>query len=696
MVSIAAAPGAFSSDIPNHHLASKRKFAGEDVHDDFLPSSLAKRHKVAFAPDVQIRIMDDYNNKPEILIREEVRRGIDNHILGDSAGYDQLKHLFTAEPGTEEAPSTPLLQKYVSALINHISMLKKNCSSLVHAILDCDWLGRDERFVALYTRLLESLLSAHGGYATSVLEMVVTNFVDLPPSTGQLPGNVPVNKSELQARAHRVLKSLLTRIPSASSSLAPILSATFPFSTDSTRAHIEYTQNLLFLTTYTPELKGQILALIIEKLVKIDVQIQVDMEDLEDELEENLVGDIVEGHGRFHEEDEEGDLSEVESDTPSRGSVADEEERLNHLKQSIVKLDTIMDLLFNYYHPIFSKGTQSESIEAFEHLQLQFSSTILPTYRSRHTQFLLFHFGQSSPVLIERFVGSCAKLSFDKNQPHFLRLSAAAYLASFIARGAHVSRTVVNDVFDVLGNHLDNLRRTHEPSCVGPDLQRYGAYYALAQALLYIFCFRWRDLVISEEYDDEDDEDILLEGRDLSWARGIKDLLTRNIYSRLNPLKICSPAIVTQFARFAHHLRFMYVFPLIETNKRIRFSRSVMSSARISGMGERETSLSTKRGDDAFQLDAYFPFDPYSLPRSRRWLSSDYIEWKSIPGLDDSKNNEDIDEDDDDDDDDEDDDDDSDSPTSVDDSESDDDDNAEDGMLLAHFDRTSTDTEGSP
>ena len=44
----------------------------------------------------------------------------------------------------------------------------------------------------------------------------------------------------------------------------------------------------------------------------------------------------------------------------------------------------------------------------------------------------------------------------------------------------------------------------------------------------------------------------------------------------------------------------------------------------------------TKADDDlGFQLDAYFPFDPYTLPRSRRWLEGDYVEWRGIPGVDD-------------------------------------------------------------
>jgi len=35
-----------------------------------------------------------------------------------------------------------------------------------------------------------------------------------------------------------------------------------------------------------------------------------------------------------------------------------------------------------------------------------------------------------------------------------------------------------------------------------------------------------------------------------------------------------------------------------------------------------------------YQLDTYFPFDPYQLPLSKRWVDSDYVQWKGVPGLD--------------------------------------------------------------
>jgi RNA polymerase I-specific transcription initiation factor RRN3 len=123
----------------------------------------------------------------------------------------------------------------------------------------------------------------------------------------------------------------------------------------------------------------------------------------------------------------------------------------------------------------------------------------------------------------------------------------------------------------------------------------------------------------------------------------------------------------------AHHLRFLYVYPLIETNKRVRLARS-LASGYLDGVGGRETALSNKKGEERFLLDAYFPFDPYVLPRSKRWLEQDYVQWKPIPGMPIERDEDDEDDDDEEEEDDDDDDDESDSDR---DEEIDDDDEAE-------------------
>ncbi len=275
----------------------------------------------------------------------------------------------------------------------------------------------------------------------------------------------------------------------------------------------------------------------------------------------------------------------------------------------------------------------------FNVLLTHFATIILPTYRSRHTQFLLFHFAQTSPWLIDRFAGTCVHFAFDQGRPAILKQSCAAYLASFVARGAHVPASVVKDTFRLIGAQLDAIRADHESSCVGPDIRRFGTFYAMVQALLYIFCFRWRDLVASSEEFELDGDLSVEDGKDLVWSPEIKETLTRSIYSKFNPIKVCSQGIVHEFARIANHLHFIYVFPLLETNKRLRLTAASASTPNTSSstynQPARETALTARKDESLHQLDAYFPFDPYNLPISKRWVHGDYVEWRAIPGLDD-------------------------------------------------------------
>ena len=190
-----------------------------------------------------------------------------------------------------------------------------------------------------------------------------------------------------------------------------------------------------------------------------------------------------------------------------------------------------------------------------------------------------------------------------------------------------------------MGAELADLRELHEPNCRGPDLSRYGTYYSLVQALIYIFCFRWRDLESTPSdpgspmstYNSLVADDAAVQH---SFISGVKETLDQNILSPLNPLKICSPIIVEEFAKVAHHVGILYLFPKIEMNKRLRLVPTTISAL------DRESALSGRKDESLLQLDEYFPFDPYLLPRSKRWLQGDYREFESLPGDEDETDSE--------------------------------------------------------
>lgn len=456
-----------------------------------------------------------------------------------------------------------------------------------------------------------------------------------------------VPRSKIYLRVHSALHYFLQLIPSASTVLSSVLTSAFPHQTDSKRSHATFVQNVLRILSYAPELRAEVLTLITERLVKIDVQVQVDLEDLAEDVGEGVVQDIPRMQSDIEEILDDSESSDDESITNT--DVENREaRRTKDITKNVEKMDIVLDLLFNYYSQIISDVSADAGFGTLDILLSQFVTIILPTQRSRHTQFLLFHFSQLSPSFIDTFVGTCVQVAFDKVQPAIVRQAAAAYLASFVARGNHVPPNIVRDVFSYIGAELEALRSIHESTCRGPDMRRYSTFYHLVQALLYIFCYRWRDLQFNpgenpNDSDFEEDEDeslpaIYASGKGPLWYAGVKDVLVSNVFCKLNPLKVCCPAVVTEFARIANHLGILFVYHLLETNKRVQLSQFAHSASQSSVLSqpERETALSARRDNESYQLlDGFFPFDPYHLPISKRWISGDYREWKGMPGLDD-------------------------------------------------------------
>lgn len=622
----------------------KRDSSYLDTDDEAGLSTATKKLKVAFSPNVDVKILDEnWSEKSFELVKEEVRVGIERHLATsaltpdakDDAQYTKLVALLNQDASEGDAPSGKLLRKYLLALEARVSSLG-DCGKLVIAVLDLAWLGRDEVFAGLYIRFLVSLASAQSKYIPAILERLVSNFAKLPASLGRLPGEDCVPRPQMFVRLHLAIKTLLRQVPSASGILMKTLKVGFPNDLATTRSYIQYQKQLLRLAEYAKELKSEALALIMQRLVGVDVQIQQDLEDLAEESEERLLQRPSSKDG----DNELDDSDDSDSDSSSEETSTEDEQRLKELRLKVAKMDGTLDLLFEYYAPLIQDGSDPEYNEAYQQMLSHFTTFILPN-RTRHAQFLLFHFAQTSEEHTALFTRRCGELAFVNGMPA-QRITAVAYLASFIARAAHISCHSVRDVVCALSEYLDAIRKRAEPDCRGPDRRSYAIYYAVAQALLYIFCFRWRDLVVGSanpdlDGDDYNEDDILAEHRDLAWLPGLKETLSRNIFSRLNPLKVCSPAIVAEFANIARHVRLVEVLSLLESNKRLRLGQTAsyygVGGRHAIDIGRRETAWDRKTGEAHHQLEAYFPFDPYHLPKSKRWVDGDYNEWKLPRGM---------------------------------------------------------------
>lgn len=180
-----AMPSGLPSAIPTKLLPGRPALMRKRTHsEDASSPSLAKKSKVSFSSNVEIRVVGEWEKPPE-LIQEEVGQALEKHARGDESSYLDVKAIYSADKRTEDVPSTTTLRNYTAALLSNVSSLNKSRSDLVYAVLNSPWLGRSEEYTNLYIRFLANLVSAHGVYLADALRMLVENLTTSESSFSQ-------------------------------------------------------------------------------------------------------------------------------------------------------------------------------------------------------------------------------------------------------------------------------------------------------------------------------------------------------------------------------------------------------------------------------------------------------------------------------------------------------------------------------
>jgi RNA polymerase I-specific transcription initiation factor RRN3 len=590
---------------------------------------------VTFDSDIEIVSADDEEELDPLLVQEQVRRAIERHKAGDHNEYERIRSIFTTPPDKPQAPLAKSLRIHLQAVLANVALLSKDCNTLVGAVVQSEWIGRDDAYYALFVRFLSNLAAAQRGFQSKIMGMLVEMLG--PQKTRRVQGGKPVRQPRIHKRTMQAIQHITLNVPAVPGALAEKLSARLQFEFEKPEDRMTYIRSFMDLINYVPELTSEILNDVLRELIKLDVYVQDSLDD-EDDLEEDLLQHMSMSQTLLfqsaqtkpeHTSDED-DLSSEDTDSDDdEAEPTPDEVRRKQLKENVRQVDMIMDILFNYYDSLVESSSLDARHTAIKQLINQFHSHILPTYGSRHPQFLIFHFAQSDEITVDEFVTSCVDVLVSKRHSPNIRHAAAAYFAGFVGRGAKVSSTVVHDCVDLLCDKLGLLQKQYEPQCRGPDVKKFGDFYAVFQAILYIFCFRWRDIASpSSDLDDADDYDDD-EHEEYHFSELVRDTLYKAIFSPLNPLRICTPVIVEQFARLSQALSLFSLWSKIEENKHIR----------VTGHWRGMSDLNINQPDrdqswigDTGMLEGYFPYDPYHLPISKHWIEEDYVEWKGIPG----------------------------------------------------------------
>jgi RNA polymerase I-specific transcription initiation factor RRN3 len=412
--------------------------------------------------------------------KREVRQALEGHSRGDDEDYDNLKDIFlpnsnkTTPDEDEDEDETAKPQDlivYVVALTGYVPLLGRSCSGLLRSVLRCNWLERDENFARAYIQLLAALSSVQGSLFTQALTMIVDKFTETR-HTSSVAGFEPVDPETKKKWLHVGLKYLLELFPAGQHIILSLIASKFPFTEATKATHMEFIDHLLRLKAARPALERDIMELILSRLVKLDVEMTLDLENDDDETTRAVLRQLEASDAKNEDDDDDSDADSVLSDDDDLNEQA---KRVLMAKNKLETMDAILDLLFSIYDPIFEDPESPEATEAFQDLLSDFSNVILPHLKSRHTQYLLFKFAMKSQQLMEMFIGTLFNLAFESNRPPVVKQAAVAYLASFTARGAMVKSEQVQLITKTFLDYMDHYRAVHT-GCRGPDVRRYSQY----------------------------------------------------------------------------------------------------------------------------------------------------------------------------------------------------------------------------
>ncbi|SPO21500.1 related to RRN3 - RNA polymerase I specific transcription factor [Ustilago trichophora] len=679
---------------------------------------------------------------------------------GNTGPYYELLVQF-AEPSTgRSGASVSSLRSLLAALSHVVSDLDRSHAKLVESIFALPWTSMDDSFAQMWIKFVCSLVSARSEWLSVILtkatkalsyrlEWLPYQFAD---ETGKRSVST-LKRRQVYERVHLLIRSLLSVVPTLPGVLGPLLVQFLPHKMVHRSDQLVYMRNILHVSEYCAELSEAILGAVIDRAIQLDVEIQVELDEFDDDEAEELgldfedpfeqaLDDIDDGDSSDDDGDsDEGDfadnLSDLSDENYDQNVATDEQKRtqedlqrsMRRIRESVAKLDAIMIALFEHLRKLdaqYVAGANSLTYSSannspmdadtnrrnlFHTLLSIFARNILPTFRSRHVQFLLFWFNSLDPEFSDYFLGVLLEKSLysrrvemgDKEEPAVIRSAAAGYVASFVSRASYVdgptTRVVLYNLCAYLDAHIDESSRTDtEAGSAAPGSTTHSVFYSVVQAAFYIFCFRWRDLKISNEEQDGGADELDYQDADEigggmhdsvgslgpfgaeAWCDGLTSL-QRAVTSRLNPLKYCSANVVKQFARIAQHTGFLYCYSIIEANNRsVRggnrsnpVSRSTSlsriqldNSGSATPMSQDGSDRGTPRPEDpeakrnsntananaavttASVLESFFPFDPYKLESSASFIEPLYREWSEVAPDEDDDSSEEEDQDDDD------------------------------------------------
>ena len=232
------------------------------------------------------------------------------------------------------------------------------------------------------------------------------------------------------------------------------LSARCPHVRNETRVHEYYVRALLQFATIDPaNLASLLLPLVVEATLKVDLDTADYGSECGSEVDEDELADDDE---LFEfDDDEPPAVEEEEVEVEEEVAVElerEEEEPASH------RLDVMMSLTLEFLHHVAAQDVRVAQA-LFQTLWQSFETTILPTYQTKHVQYLLFYICSLEEALPSAFIERLLTKALSVGAPLLVRQTAVAYVGSYVSRANYVDMACTRGALTALCGWLNEYIR---------------------------------------------------------------------------------------------------------------------------------------------------------------------------------------------------------------------------------------------
>ncbi|KAH7943970.1 hypothetical protein HPB52_013901 [Rhipicephalus sanguineus] len=486
-----------------------------------------------------------------------------------ASNYRQLINVLKSTDVDDEA-----LVRLLKRIKNSAPLIERHNDEVLDCVLKINLLKRNVGVIEAFSQLACDMVFIHPAFLRGIVVSLLNTFMS-PEATSK---DTPERDEKLE-RLHALFRLLFKLVPTFD-----ILRRFLHKVVISFKVGIKYFSFFVLLkkNSSTCEVRLELLQLLTHKALQIDLHCPKD-EINEAELEDD--DDAMEGD----------DIFEME-----KANGADSERMQHPLADT---LDQVLNQFYLHFqqHCNVKDGSDMTKLDwektkvLFKDFLTIFDKIVLPTHKCCHVQFLLFYLCSFRPAaLAVAFLDYLWKKVQNPATSCIVRQASAFYIGSFLARAKYVPLSTVCDSLSLMCQWAHGyMASLNDGGFCQPqhDVQRHGTFYAVCQTVFYVFAFHHKGIA--------------------DGAKGLQYLRELNLEALvmcpLNPLKACLPAVVKQFASIARHYQLVYCYSVIERNQRL--------------------ALPTAGGDTPYGdvvLDAFFPFDPYVLKRTGKWIDPLY------------------------------------------------------------------------